>query len=157
MEARARRPHWFQVNNHYPPPPRPFPQVAKKARFNKKLNWESEGKTLRTAVGMSPTEKPWTSRAGTKLRGVPSNGRVREMIDIAWFASTAGISDSAEIHRIQQTLKVDVSQSLHRRSWSTNIATFTTTSEVYSFAHDRMISEREKFFFARLPTGGHAF
>lgn len=73
------------------------------------------------------------------------------MLDMAWFAATSGVDDAAEIDRIKQRLTCDISQSLHRRKWSLGLSTFTTTSEVYSFAHDRLITDQEKFFLLGFP------
>ena len=87
---------------------------------------------------MLPGEAPWTGHA--LLMGVPSLPRVKDLLDCAYVAVGRRIEDENG-----RTLIVDVSQDVCRSPWSWKVGCCTTSSQWYSYLHDRMICESEKF------------
>ena len=99
----------------------------------------------RNSIGMPLDARPWTGRSDVHLLGVPNNENIRNIIDIAWWRSTNGLTE-AEACLVRECLKIDISQSLSHKPWSKHMTCLTTSSVVYSYAHDRVVTDPEKFF-----------
>jgi hypothetical protein len=72
---------------------------------------------LREEFKVSSSYRPWSSKQGIVLRGVPENDRMREVVELAWISrlksKTADMSD--EEARVNYF--VDFASSAGRRPW----------------------------------------
>lgn len=100
----------------------------------------------RDQLGMAAAAKPWTGRPETQLRGLPEHAeRVKDLLDIAYWEHRAAQGDMASgdacPEKVVAGLWANISQDVSRCPWCVgSIPTFTTSSEMYSFTHDCVLS-----------------
>ena len=116
------------------------------------LKWREHSKSTRERSGVSLTGRPWSSRPGKQMYGIPQGEggeRKRDCIDVAVLITMKEAGVPADDHhgmdRVTKQLKVDVSQSVHRHPFSSDglVDTLTTRSEVYLCEYDRIVLGHE--------------
>ena len=65
-------------------PRAPTTSATRTSTEGKKV-WRTHSRRIRTALGMSPTWRPWTGVLAARLKGLPDSDRFREYLDIVWF------------------------------------------------------------------------
>lgn len=108
--------------------------------------WFVNSVKARAALGVDPSERPWTSRPDVRLRGVHGNQRNLELLDILYMqrAKQLGVSfDNSTA--VAAGLWADMSQDIHRQSVH-GMRTLTTSSIWYSFEMDRTLQASEYLF-----------
>ncbi len=109
--------------------------------------WKIYSETLRTKIGLRQTDKPWSSRRGVALRGVPRCPRMVDVIDVAFHISTKPTQEpvsEAEAAKLQ-TLIVDYSQNLSFKTWGHHVPCLTTSTQIYMYGRDRILVDAERF------------
>jgi hypothetical protein len=94
---------------------------------------------VRTKHNVPKTSKPWTSKPGVVLRGVPDSDRMRDVIDTC-FAVERSKAPDMKLQDLLCGLIVDVSQQVNRQPWSRIGRTALPSSILYSFEHDSTLS-----------------
>jgi hypothetical protein len=113
---------------------------AQTARWKKDwMMWCTHSTAMRTKIGLPKDSKPWTERA--RLSRVPSNERVRDVIDVAFYSKVASSPVGTPSSVVTRKLLCDVSQAVQRSPWtSTGGMTLRTNTVLYSFEHDVCLS-----------------
>lgn len=119
------------------------PCIAEAKRAKDSSEWVGHSAAMRAKLNMPPGARPWTA-SGASLRGISQTARILDLLDVAWFASTRGLS-KGEVDEVRGSLMVDISQGVERTPWKLQFGTITTTSEFYSYGLDRNITDFEKF------------
>ena len=109
-------------------------------RTGKALAWHAQSARLREDLGISPTCRIWTVRKGFAGEGLQHTERTRDILDIVAAKILASDSQAAAAQLFKNAY-VDISQSHARLNWtrySGVCGTMTTSTELYSFHHDRL-------------------
>jgi hypothetical protein len=110
--------------------------------------WQAKHKKVRSQLGISPDFRPWTeapSGQRPKLEGVTDNARYRDTIDIAWAAALMKNPMSP------LPFYVNFSQCPTRKPWSSALRCLTTSTKVYDFARDKVLSSEELLLLQGIP------
>jgi hypothetical protein len=102
--------------------------------------WRTHSSTIRAASCIPKNSKPWTTREGVALRGLPDSERVRDLLDTAFAIQQRINPASSSTEELLRGLMVDVSVAVQRKPWSTSPPTVTTRSMLYSFEKDVVLS-----------------
>ena len=78
--------------------------------------WKAHSANVRTHHGIPRNSQPWTTRKGTRLRGIPASDRVYDLVDTA-FAVEQVKNPTFSTAELVDKLQVDVSQAVQRRPW----------------------------------------
>ncbi|CAE7197677.1 unnamed protein product [Symbiodinium sp. CCMP2592] len=113
--------------------------------------WQRDSATIKKQLGVSPTFKPWTSRRGFLGGGLGNNARMLEALDCFVASELKRVQPNADCEpvHVQSMMEgkfMDVSQSVKRNKHSTPtgfVHTLTTSTLLYSFSLDRVLSGRE--------------
>lgn len=130
---------------------------AKGQPVDHESKWYQQAAAIREKHKVSMSFKPWTGRTQFQGIGVPKTPRVLELLDLvclqtmSHFAKTAKISQKdmfsgTNMAKALENQFVDVSQSCSRMVATTQkgvTPTFTTSSQVYSFRLDRLLTPAE--------------
>ncbi len=103
---------------------------------------------MRSEIGKSPGYRPWTEPASgprPKLEGVVDNARYRDCIDIAWAVALERNPENP------LPWYVCYSQCPTRKPWSSSLRCLTTSSRIYDFARDKVLSSEELLLLQGFP------
>lgn len=132
------------------------------------MQWQLQEADLRRTWGVDPDLRPWTCMPDVRLQGfgIPDTTRARALMDLAAIdhlgpKCAAGLVQEAKQcgcwSKIKQALAdvyVDLSQNPYRKPW-TNSKTvsrcMTTSSCIYSFAEQRVVTPVEMMFWQGHP------
>ena len=128
--------------------------IWKEPRYLKDENkvWKREALACRQTAGVPSTFHPWTGRRAFQGAGLPRTARIFEILDCIAIVTCkdAGLApkdmNTAVVQRLLHGAFVDVSQSFSRRAWALrneDLPTFTTSTTLYSFSDDRVVTGRE--------------
>ena len=107
--------------------------------------WKSRSAVARSALGISASYKPWTSRKGLELNGLTDTERVPDVLDIAFQQARVDHALLSEPDLLRN-LWCDVSQNCDRgRRYSFDVPCFTTNSLSYSFSKDCTLTGSGQF------------
>ena len=85
---------------------------------------------------MTPKTKLWCDQA--RSAGLDHlSTRCKDLINIAWHATTRDMTDPVDIASVKASLMIDVSQDILRKPWTTHLGTFTTSAQLYSIRLER--------------------
>ena len=101
--------------------------------------WQALEASVRDKHQLPSDARPWTSRPGVQLRGLADSERQRGVLDVG-FAVHQKRNPGLSAHELTKILWANPSQSLDRMPVTTTPATLTTSTELYSFAHDTVLS-----------------
>lgn len=120
--------------------------------------WKEDSVNFRNRLGISPSFSPWTGRPGFKGAGLSLTPRVKDLIDCVVAARMKALDLSAkDIEPEMSRIFLDVSQSLQRNAYSYGDGDrkvhkcLTTSSSLYSFSSDRLITPVELLAFQGFP------
>lgn len=113
------------------------PQAAR----DHSASWVKHSIEMRRKYEMPPDHKPWSSCH--LLRGVPQSDRMVDLIDIAWFVYMKENKLRGSPERVVPKLFLDLSQDVHRRPWSPDVATLIQGCLIYSFELDAILTNRD--------------
>ena len=110
--------------------------------------WEKKHEQFRSFAKIPPSSMPWTQPlSGTPptLQGVPNNVRYHDCINIAWAVALKREPDD------RLPLYVNFSQCASRAPWSRHIRCLTTSSKVYDFSRDKVLTVEETLLLQGIP------
>ncbi len=127
-------------------------QAANLLEDTKTGEWQAHSKQARAKLGISTSYMPWSRRSPQpKLDGVPCTPRVLQAINIAWAWATAA-QDRHDMGRdMAFPFYIDCSQCVSRKVWSHRIPTLTTTSCIYDYENDSVITGAQKCGLQGMP------
>ena len=145
-----------------PTPPCPHSQARNQQADMKKqekdalrgqqfARWQAHSVSIRTAMGVTPEFYPWTSKPGVFLHGVPKVcARVVDLINCAYIDTlkknaALPIDQQRPWSELRKGLMVDCSQAVQRKPWGCQIKTLTTSTMVYTFECDCLLTSRMLF------------
>ena len=119
--------------------------------------WQKESRIFRQSLGLDVKAKPWTGRSRFQGTGLSKTARILDLLDC--FAALKisqhvgqgkGFQVSeAGIQKLMKNQYIDVSQSLNRHTHTNTFGinhTLTTSSVLYSYGLDRVLTGREHMF-----------
>ena len=108
--------------------------------------WMKNSAKVRTYLGVPKVSSPWTSKDSVALKGVTAKcERQLDLINTAWesrLRDGRGLLGTAALAR---SFVVDVSQSVSRKPWTTDMKQFRPLGHVYSFEADRCLTGLDCF------------
>ena len=116
--------------------------------------WKADSITFRNKLGVSPSFSPWTSRPGFAARGLRLTPRTKDIIDcVAIQVMKTKNLPLTEMESGMKGMFLDVSQSLHRKAYTQAGVNrcLTTSSVLYSYEHDRLVTPPELLYFQGYP------
>ena len=108
--------------------------------------WYQDSCNMREKLGASNQYKPWTSRSNFKGTGMSKTLRTLDILDIVFIEALRKEKKFLAAQRSLRRTYVDISQSHSRKvvTWQNGITpTVTTSTEMYSFGLDRVITPVE--------------
>ncbi len=107
-------------------------------RSKEKGDWHNKHLAVRAKLTVSKDYRPWSCPRGKPaplMEGVPNNPRYVDVLDIAWSSRKPKL----------RTLPFfcNISQCPSRAPWGTELKCLTTSSRVYDFSRDRLITAPE--------------
>ena len=130
------------------------------AADSRSVAWQARSKEFRRSHALPMSPRPWTACGLFRGCGISLTSRVRDLLDNMTLLACAEKSlplsslTGAQIRESVQGHWLDVSQCVtrHKRARLQEcVPTFTTSTELYSFSHDRVVLGREM-----LQMHGHA-
>lgn len=117
--------------------------------------WERDSANIRARCGVSPGFAPLSSGQNREFRGLEMTPRVKDLLDCIvierMVAEGSSLTDA--LQGLGHTI-VDVSQSHTRRAYTSPDGVhkcLTTSSQLYSMGHDRVIMPLEMLWFQGYP------
>ena len=113
--------------------------------------WKAHSVAIRTGLGVTVNFQPWTSKPGISLHGIPCHlARVVDLINCAHIDTmTKNMSLSEDLRKPEADLRkgfvVDCSQAVQRKPWGHYVKTLHTSSMIYSFECDCLLSVKTLF------------
>ena len=116
--------------------------------------WQKDSLHIRGKMQVSPTYAPWTSRNAFKGVGLSPSDRVHDLVDCAAIYTL--VSKGIALKDMEAAMKgiiLDVSQSHGRRCFTQDgiHKCLTTSSSLYAYHPDRMITPLETLWFQGYP------
>ena len=116
--------------------------------------WKADSITFRNKMNVSPTFAPWTGRESFKAKGIRLTPRTTDIIDCCaiQFMKSNNVA-AKDLPTAMKGVFLDISQSLQRKAYTANGLNrcLTTSSCIYSFEHDRLVTPLETLFFQGFP------
>ena len=118
--------------------------------------WQRESQEMRQQLGVSSECRPWTGRASFQGLGLPKTDRILDLLDLFTIKRCKDANHSLRdnLEEFMAGQYMDVSQSLHRKA-HTNAQgcnhALTTSSLLYSFTRDSVVTGRELLLFHGQP------
>jgi len=94
---------------------------------------------MRSDLGIGPQSRPYTNFQHIQLRGLPATKRQQDLLDIAFATRAARYPDKNE-RQLRANFWANASQSVQRKPWGDHPMVLTTSSELYSFEADVVLS-----------------
>jgi hypothetical protein len=101
--------------------------------------WKADGAKLRDSLKVPPSFNPWTDRPAFRGHGLRSDGRIIDILNIAWIDRRSKARRSSDPDDLVKGFFVNVSQSVSRRAWG-SIMALTQNSVIYTYEHDMVMS-----------------
>ena len=101
--------------------------------------WKFHSATVRSRLGMAPSSAPWTKpkgKPGPLMSGVSKTSRALDILDVAW-----GSRPKAER---SLPFFVDLSQCVSHRPWGTSPPCLATSTCLYDYSADGMVTSAGK-------------
>eukprot|EP00971_Amphidinium_carterae_P035286 694592-Amphidinium_carterae.2 len=122
--------------------------VVKTGQPRASCAWKAKHSAFKVKHGLSA--ESWTTSNESRCRGLPNNGRERDLVDIAVAHATKTSSAAADGTPFRDVdLLIDVSQSVDRTPWtllgSQRVGTLTTSSSLFWTGGGRMLLAEEHF------------
>ena len=123
---------------------RQFPQALRHSSSSavsnkRKCKWADENEAERRRLRMGAS-KPWTSRPGISLTGVPDQDRARDLVDIVWERACQEAGKPSTDFSVANGLFIDPGQSLARCGSSKGVLRTQLTGSIkYSYELDRSL------------------
>jgi hypothetical protein len=76
--------------------------------------WKTHSAQVRTKHGIPASAKPWTSRSGIELSGIPQTSRVMDILDTRWALAIKAATKHTTANVMRKDLWVDISQDVGR-------------------------------------------
>jgi site-specific DNA-cytosine methylase len=110
--------------------------------------WHQESATWRDAMDVSPSFRPWTSRATFRGDGISATPRVLDFLDcvVSSKLKSAPATRHDGVQQLMMDTYCDYTQSHGRKNYTNRQGcnhAFTTATEMYSFGHDRVVMPTE--------------
>ena len=117
---------------------------------SRRSDWKKRSEKKRTSLQMPMTAKPWTSKPGVFLRGVPSSERYEDCLDVSFFEGVKlhGADAANPVHYTIVSNNVDWGKLVRD-----TIPTFCTGSKIYSFRYDTILMLDHRLALMCFPTG----
>ena len=103
--------------------------------------WRSRSLAIRHELQIPAQSTPWTSRPRVRLLGIPRTPRVMDCVDVC-FAAMQQKYPELSIEQLIKGMFCNTSQSVARLPVSRSFPTPCTSSVVYSYEHDTLVSGR---------------
>ena len=106
--------------------------------------WRSHSKSIRAALGVTMSCAPWTTKSNFVGEGLNLTPRVLDLLDLTTIKVLE--DRNRNLRSGMKHIYVDVSQSVLRDCFTSGDEVspcFTTSTEMYSFAEDRVILPQE--------------
>lgn len=116
--------------------------------------WKQESLNYRNRAQVSPSYSPWTGQPQFQARGMRVTARVKDLLDCITIAVLRATDSPAAMMKQQlEHVFADVSQGLCRAAYTQNGLNkcLTTSSSLYSFGADRMVTALECLKFQGYP------
>ena len=113
--------------------------------MNEEREWPKHHEKLRQRFQL-PAGQPWTDQGG-KCNGVHA-ARGRDVVNLSYAML---LKNGVAPHMVGSYL-VDISQSLNRKAFGQKVRNLTTSSSLFCFAKDRLLSAQEHFSVLGMPT-----
>jgi hypothetical protein len=107
------------------------------------LQWTSHSAQVRAKLGISRDYDGWTrpgSLPGVVCRGVPRQPRMFDILNCAWAARLKSLGPGCGTDEARRNFFANPSQSVNRTPWSEGAKTLCSSSFVYSFELDSLLS-----------------
>jgi len=101
-------------------------------------DWQSDSNRTRILLGMPLDAKPYTSKPGVLIRGVPDSPRMRDILDVGIYWRKKNHCKKSKI-----PMYADLSQNVLRLPYSLKISAFAQHSIVFDYTHGKVIEVEE--------------
>jgi len=120
--------------------------------------WLSHSEAIRTRNSVPKGTRPWTTRRGISLVGVPATLRAHDVLDTVWSVAVKQAARSTPASDIRKSLFCDLSQDIKRQPLtaakrSRGLPSMVTGTVYYSFEEDTTISGRGNLQLLGHPPG----
>ena len=124
------------------------------------MKWQKQSAAWRDRLDISPSYRPWTSRPEFLGRGINHTNRVLDLMDLVTAERLRQQNvrlrqaTPAVIEKLMTGTYLDISQSHERRTVSYAgelLPTLTTSSVMYSFSEDAVVTSKEMFRWHGFP------